>query len=123
MVKDSAYEDNRINDAYGDAVVTHQEIYQEPPLDAISKDGQWLRVALIKFGYNVEERVGTRNKTFWLSFEMPYGHETRVALPLVEIPTKPPPDGCITQGQIAESIRNAYWIYLKAQEEKEDSDE
>ena len=106
-----------------DAEITHQVIYQEPPTNAISEDGQRLRSALVKFWFSVEERTGTKNVKFGMSFDIPFGHETRVSLPLVENPTMPTPEDCVSPEQIALAIRSAYRIYKLSiqEEEKEDA--
>lgn len=73
--------------------------------------GEWL-VADITFGFNIEERVGTKNTRFWISAQ-PESH-TLVAFPLVDHPTTEPPYGARTSDQIALAMRDAYSIYVKA---------
>ena len=95
------------SDLEDEQVMTLREFEVEPPQSSISPDEEWVTVVMTKFGFNVEEVIGTRKVTFWESFNIPYGNELKVALPLVDNPTEKQPENTITPAKIARAVYEA----------------
>lgn len=94
-----------------------------PPTSAVSPDEQWSTVICTKFGFNIETRIGTESTRFWTSFDIPFGNELKVALPLVKDPTSEPPEGTITTDMLATMIADAKSVKAKVKliEDKEEN--
>lgn len=67
--------------------------------------GEWMLVAVTKLWYKVEETTAKRKLDRGISTEYPFGHEILLALPLVENPTTPKPEGTITREELEISLQ------------------
>jgi len=61
--------------------------------------GDWVIMAVTKIWYSMEYPLKNDKITRGMTAEYPFGHEILLALPCVETPTDPVPDGCMTREQ------------------------
>lgn len=76
------------------------------PLSAVI-NGEWMIVAVTKFWFQTETRIGNEAQKGGLTFEYPFGNEIRLALPLVENPSTDIPENCITVHQLKLALKAA----------------
>jgi hypothetical protein len=71
-------------------------------------EGGWLIVAVLKFWFQEETRIGDKAKKHGLTVEHTFGNEIRLALPLVDNPDfDKVPENCITMDQLKIALKAA----------------